>query len=97
MNVIALRMRCHYSSKASKHRKHYEDAEIALVYLVKRSDNAKRFLASLLGRTEDAIDLVWRWIEHADFPPEAGNRIQRQVEWAEEAFGKSNRGKIKVT
>jgi len=82
--------------KAPRHGKHYEDAEIALIYLVDRSDNAKSLLASLLGRTEDAIDLLWRWIEHADFPAEAYNRIQRQVEWAEEALGKSNRGKIKV-
>lgn len=70
----------------------YEDAEIALVYLVDRSDKAKELLAGLLGRTEDAIALLWRWIEHADFPPEAYNRIQRQVEWAEERLGNENRG-----
>jgi hypothetical protein len=81
---------------APRYGKHYEDAEIALVYMVERSDRAKALLAGLLGRTENAIDLVWRWMEHADFPPEASNRIQRQVEWAEEKLGKENRGKIKV-
>jgi hypothetical protein len=81
---------------APRHGKHYEDAEIALVYMVERSDKARKLLAGLLGRTEHAIDLVWRWIEHADFPPEAYNRIQRQVEWAEQALGKENRGKINV-
>lgn len=83
-------------SKAPRHRQPYEDAEIALVYLVERSDKAKELLAGLLGRTEDAIALLWRWIEHADFPPEAYNRIQRQVGWAKERLGKENRGMIKV-
>ena len=82
--------------KAPRHGKHYEDAEIALLYMVERSDKAKQLLADLLGRTENAIDLVWRWMENADFPPEAYNRIQRQAEWAEEKLGKDNRGKIKV-
>jgi hypothetical protein len=83
-------------NKAPRYGKHYENAEIALVYMVKRSDKAKALLAGLLGRTEHAIDLVWRWIEHADFPPEAHNRIQRQVQWAEERLGNENRGKIRV-
>lgn len=79
-----------------RHRQHYEDAEIALVYLVARSDRAKRLLAQLLGRTEGAIDMVWRWIEHAGFPAEADNKIKRQAEWAEEQLGTGNRGKIQV-
>jgi hypothetical protein len=76
--------------------KPYEDAEIALVYLVERSDKARELLAKVLGRTEGAIDLVWRWVDHADFPPEAHNRIMRQVEWAEVQLGAENRGKISV-
>lgn len=83
-------------SKPPRHRQPYNEAEIALVYLVDRSDEAKQLLAGLLGRTPDAIDLVWRWVEHADFPPEAHNRIRRQVEWAEDQLGTDNRGKIEV-
>lgn len=81
---------------APRHGQPYQDAEIALLYLVARSDEAKGLLARLLGRTEDAIDLVWRWIEHADFPPEAHNRIRRQVQWAEDRLGEDNRGNIEV-
>lgn len=84
------------SSNAPRHREHYEDAEIALVYMVARSDKGKKPLAGLLGRTEHAIDLLWRWIEDADFPPEAYNRIQRQLQWAQDRLGKENVGKIKV-
>lgn len=85
------------SRPAPRHRKHYSDAEIALIYLVDKSDEAKHLLASLLGRTPGAIDYVWRWVAHAGFPPEAYNQIMRQVEWAEERLGAENRGKIKVT
>lgn len=79
-----------------KYGEHYEDAEIALIYLVGRSDEAKELLAKLLGRTEDAIDYVWRWVEKAAFPPEAEGKIKRQVEWAEERLGAKNRGRIQL-
>ena len=84
------------AKQPSRYGKHYEKAEIALIYLVDRSDTAKRLLAQLLGRTEHAIDWVWQWIHHADFPSEVHNRIQRQVEWAEQELGKENRGKIQI-
>ena len=75
---------------------HYEDAEIAMVYLVKKSDAARELLAHLLDRTPGAIDFVWRWVAHADFPREAEGQIKRQVEWCEERLGVENRGKIQV-
>lgn len=79
-----------------RHGSPYEDAEIALVFLVGRSQAAREKLAKLLGRSEGAVDLIWRWIEHAAFPPGADNRIKRQVEAAEKIFGSSNQGKIEI-
>lgn len=83
-------------SKAPKAGQHYQDAEVALVFLVERSDKADHLLAQLLGRTEGAISMMRRWDEGADFPTEAHNRIRRQFEAAEAILGAQNRGKIKI-
>jgi len=83
-------------SSASKAGKHYEDAEVALVYLVEGSPKADELLATLLGRTEGAINMMRRWADGADFPPEAYNRIKKQFEWAEERLGSANKGRIKL-
>jgi hypothetical protein len=77
--------------------KPYEEAEVALVYLIQRSDKADELLAELLGRTPGAISMMRRWDEGADFPPEAYNRIKRQFEAAERILGAGNRGKVKIT
>ena len=74
--------------------KHYEDREIALVYLIARSQKSQEVLADLLERSEDAVDMIWRWIEGASFPPEAGNKIKRQVKRVEKIMGVSRRGSI---
>lgn len=75
---------------------HYEDAEVALVYLVEGSKEADELLAQLLSRTPGAINMMRRWADGADFPPEAYNRIQRQFAWAEQKLGAKNKGKIRV-
>ena len=81
---------------APRQGQHYNDAEIALIYLVEPSDEAKALLANTLGRTEGGIEMVWRWVDHARFPTGAFNKIRRQVEWAENQLGVPNRGKIKI-
>jgi hypothetical protein len=85
------------SSMATNAGQPYEDAEIALVYLVEGSKEADELLALLLGRTPGAINMMRRWAEGADFPPEAYNRIRRQFEWAEKKLGAMNKGKIRVS
>ena len=75
------------AKKPGRHGQHYLDSEIALLYLIERSDTAKELLAQLLERSEDAIDMVWRWIEGADFPEDAENRIHRQVETIRDLLG----------
>ncbi len=81
---------------APRRGKHYTDAEIALIYLVEPSDEAKRLLADTLGRTLGGIAMVWRWVDHARFRPRSDNKIKRQVEWAESQLGTGNRGTIKI-
>ena len=76
---------------------HYEDSEIALLYIFARSSEAKELLAELLKRSEEAIDMVWRWIEHAGFPAEADNKIKRQVERIENILGEEQRGTVDVS
>jgi hypothetical protein len=83
-------------ARAPKAGRHYDDAEVALVYLVEKSPEADELLAQLLGRTSDAINMMRRWRDRADFPPGAYNRIKRQFEWAEDRLGPKNLGKIKV-
>ncbi len=82
--------------RAPRAGQHYEDAEVALVYLVEGSEEADELLAKLLGRTEGAIDMVRRWADGAGFPSGAYNRIRKQLEWAEQRLGPENKGKIKV-
>ncbi len=84
------------SGRAPRFGKHYNKAEIALIYLVDRSPKAKDLLATILGRTPHAIDYVWRWVDGAGFPPQADNRIKRQIEWAEQRLGPENRARIRV-
>lgn len=81
---------------APRRGKHYNNAEIALIYLVEPSDEAERLLADTLGRTQGGIAMVWRWIAHARFPPGANNKIKRQVESAEKQLGTWIRGTIKI-
>lgn len=73
-------------------RLHYDDAEVELAFLVARSPEGKDDLASLLGRTGDAIDLLWRWCDMAQFPERAGNEIQRQVAAIRARLGDEARG-----
>jgi len=83
--------------KPARAGEHYQDSEIALVYVFARSSEAKELLAALLQRSEDAIDMVWRWIEHAGFPSEADNKIKRQVERIERIVGEDPRGSVDVS
>ena len=76
--------------------KSYQPGEIALLYLVRRSPKAKKMLAEILERTEDAVDLVWGWCEGRPFPPEATGVIFRQIEVVRRILGKSVRGKLKL-
>jgi hypothetical protein len=76
--------------------KSYRSGEIALLYLVGRSQRAKKILAELLERTEDAVDLVWGWCEGRRFPPQATNVISRQVEGVRRILGKGVRGKLRL-
>ena len=80
----------------ARHGQHYLDSEIALLYLIERSDTAKELLAELLERSEDAIDMVWRWIEGADFPEDAENRIKRQAERISDLLGDRLRGVVEI-
>lgn len=81
---------------AARRGEHYTDSEIALVYLFARSDEAKELLAELLDRSQGGIDMVWRWCDHAGFPPSADNKIKRQVERIEEVLGEERRGTVDV-
>ncbi len=76
--------------------KSYRAGEIALMYLVGRSQKSKKILAELLERTEDAVDLVWGWWEGRRFPPHATNVICRQVEGVRRILAKGVRGKLRL-
>jgi hypothetical protein len=82
--------------KATRRGEHYDDVEVSLLYLIERSSKSVEIMADLLGRTEGGVVMAWRWIEKANFPPEAGNRIKRQAEAAERRFGKEARGSIRI-
>lgn len=73
-------------------RLHYDDAEVELVFLVAASAENRTDLARLLGRTEDAVDLLWRWCDGAHFPDRARNEISRQVEAVRARLGDEARG-----
>lgn len=83
-------------NKREKANQHYEDSEVALVYLVEGSPEADALLAQLLRRTEGAINMMRRWVNGAKFPPQANNRIKKQIEWVESRFGPDNRGVVKL-
>jgi hypothetical protein len=82
--------------KATRRGDHYDDVEISLLYLIERSSKSVEIMAELLGRTKGGVEMAWRWIEKANFPAEAENRIKRQAEAAEKRFGKKARGSIKI-
>jgi hypothetical protein len=84
------------AKKASRRGEHYDDVEISLLYLIERSPKSVEIMADLLRRTEGGVVMAWRWIEGANFPPEAENQIKRQSEAAERRFGKKARGSIKI-
>lgn len=83
--------------RPSRRGEHYDDVEISLLYLVERSPESIEIMTDLLKRTEGGVVMAWRWIEKANFPPEAANRIKRQVTAAEKRFGKRACGSIKIS
>ena len=56
------------TSRPERHGEDWRVGEVALLYLVEKSDEAKKKLAALLDRTEDAVDFAWRWCDEANFP-----------------------------
>jgi hypothetical protein len=84
------------AKKAIRRGEHYDDVEISLLYLIERSPEAVAIMADLLGRTPGGVEMAWRWIEKANFPPQAENQIKRQAEAAERRFGRAARGSIKI-
>jgi hypothetical protein len=81
-------------SSAVQHGRSYTEDDVELIFRCKRSRSNAEKLAEFLGRTPTAIDFVWRWIDEADFPNRAFNRIKRQVEQVRERLGQSARGTV---
>jgi hypothetical protein len=82
--------------KPEHHGEPYRVGEIALIYLFEESEDSKELLADVLGRTIEAIDFVYRWIEGAQFPEESYNAIRRHAEVVEEKLGPALRGNIRL-
>ncbi len=80
----------------ARHRKPYRQDEIALVFLVARSDESKAALAQRLQRTPSAIDWIWRWMDGQveNFPARAWNRLVRQIVEVRTALGDARRGEL---
>jgi hypothetical protein len=76
------------------HYEHYRDAEIALVYLIQKTPEAMATLADLLGRTPEAVDLLWGWCAGRNFPKTANNQIKRQVERVKQLLGPTVKGQV---
>lgn len=79
---------------ASREKAAWEIGEVALVFLVQKSEGAKKRLAELLSRSEGAIDFAWRWCDSAKFPKEAENRIDESLPWVRHVLGVENRGTL---
>lgn len=79
-------------TRPERHGQDWRIGEVALLYVVQKSDEGKKKLATLLGRTEDAVDFAWRWCDEANFPEVAGNRIEDHVKRVREILGEEKRG-----
>ena len=83
---------------AGKKPEHYGESyklgEIALVYIFEESDESKHLLADLLGRSEQAIDFIYRWISGGNFPKGSHNAIKRQVALVQSKLGPGLHGAL---
>ena len=82
--------------RPARHGEDWRVGEVALVYTVAKSDEAKKKLAVLLNRSEDAVDFAWRSCDEANFPEEAENRIADHVQRVKEVLGHDMRGVTKL-
>ena len=82
------------SKKPEHHGESYKLGEIALIYIFEESDESKKLLADLLGRSEQAIDFIYRWIYGGNFPKGSHNAIRRQVTLLQSKLGPSLRSAL---
>ena len=82
--------------RPARHGEDWRVGEVALVYTVAKSDEARKRLAQLLERTEDAVDFAWRWCDEAQFPEEAENRIADHLKRVKEILGEDARGNTQL-
>ena len=67
------------------------------MYIIDESDEAKEFLAGQLGRTIEAVSLIYAWIKRGNkLPKRARNRIWSQVKTVRSKLGSSKEGIIKI-
>ena len=55
----------------------WTEAEIALVVIIKESQEAKEVIAKITKRTADAIDFCYSWKNGHKMPKKSSNRILR--------------------
>jgi hypothetical protein len=80
--------------KPGRHGEAYEDGEVAMIYVAQKSRKAKRKLARLLRRTEDTVDFIWGWCAGRNYPPEAANKIEWQVQRVRKILGNAAQGRV---
>ena len=78
--------------KAENAGKPYTNGDICFILLFENCVEARIFLADLLGRTPDAIDYIFRWVDKQTKPEKkfdrrAFNKIKRQIKAAREKLG----------
>jgi len=91
------------TKSAANRGKAYEDHEICLIWQVKNTPENAAALAKLLGRTEGAIDFVWRFCEEVRLNgfegaigPRASRYLISQIQlWGVTRLGKKCYAKIK--
>lgn len=82
---------------------HYEDHEICLIWQTEKSRENAKALAKILGRTEAAIDWIWRHCEVVatkgleGVGPRVSKHLVAQIYlWGWKRLGPKRRGVIKT-
>ena len=71
-------------------------AEVALVFLVKRTPQAAEKIGKILGKSATEVEAIWRWCDGLDATAGENRKSIDRLEWVKETLGSEARASVSL-